>query len=692
VINGESLRLLIVEESSSDAESLATELRNAGYSLTFDHAASSDDLITALDRQCPDIIICGSGGNLPDPEQVCATLDQLDTRPAVIAITDEATEAGVIKAIKRGMADLVSYQRPDHLRLAFDRQADTIRLQHRLHKLEKKLHDSETRCHALIENSSDAIAYIHDGMHVYANAPYMKLFAIETPEEIEGTPVLDMISVEQHDRFRELLKNDIENSDSTTTLDIECVSPREGKFSCTIECSPATMGGEPCTQVLVRVHSSTSELEERIKLLSQKDILTGLINRQHFMKVLEQRISRHPHNRQRALVYLTLDNFKAIRDEAGVASSDLVLCDMASLIGKHCNQEDDLSRFGDYSFIILKQDADQDAIQHSCEELLGAIASHLSEAGGRTFAISASIGICAINEHTQDMHKLISYADMACEVARTSGGNQIHTHSTVVSKSMEQDQQVEWDRLISDTIEHERFYLVFQPIVSLKGDTTPRYEVLLRILDENGHTVLPGQFLSIAEKSGLGKDIDRWVIDKAFAELAELRTCSSDAAFYIKLSGTTLSDSQMVDWISDKLQEHRLDSTAVVFEISEQTAISDLRGTSTFASAIQEIGCKVALEHVGCNKQLQVLNHVPGDILKIHSSLITRLGSDKGAQDTVKAIIEQAKSSGKVCIAESVEDSNCLAKLWQFGVHYIQGNFIQEAAKELGYVFESEIA
>ena len=681
-----------MEESESDADSLANELRNAGHFLDMAHAADSDELTTALEQNPPDIVICGSGGSLPAMEQICAKLGQLDTRPVVIAIADEATEADVIRARQCGIADLVSYQHPEHLRMAFDRQVETIRLQHRLHMLEKKLRDGEARCHAMIENSSDAIAYIHDGMHVYANRPYMKLFAIDAREDIEGMPVLDMISTEQRDRFRELLKDDIESGDNATTLDIECMSPQEGRFSCTMECSPATMSGEPCTQILVRVHSSNSELEERIKTLSQKDMLTGLVNRQHFMKVLEQRISHHPHNRQRALVYLTLDNFKAIRDEAGVVASDLVLCDTASQIKKHCSEEDDLSRFGDYSFAILMQAADQDAIQLACDKLLRSIAGHLPEAGGRTFAMTASIGICAINEHTRDTQKLISYADMACEVARTSGGNQIHTHSTVVSESMEQDQHDEWDRIISDTIAHERFYLIYQPIVSLKGDTTPRYEVLLRILDENGHTILPGQFLSIAEKSGLGRDIDRWVVDNAFARLAELRTGSSTTSFYIKLSGASLTDSTMVDWITDTLQKYQLESAGVVFEISVQTAALDLRNTMSFMTAIQASGCKVALEHVGRNKQTQLLNHLPADILKIDSSLITKLASDKEAQDAVKAIIEHAKSTGKTCIAESVEDSNCLAKLWQFGMHFIQGNFIQEPAKELGYVFESEIA
>ncbi|MEZ5543151.1 MAG: EAL domain-containing protein [Pseudomonadota bacterium] len=689
---GETLRLLIVEESGSDAESLANELRNAGHALACTHVTDAAALDHALEQQLPDILVCGSGAGLPDPRQLGTLLARYDTPPAVIAIAASADEDSVVSARKDGISELVSYDHPEHLRLAFARLAEHARIRQATIRLEKKLRDCESRCQALIENSSDAIAYIHDGMHVYANPPYLKLFAIETAEEIEGLPVLDMISSAEHDRFRDLLKHVIEGDDQTTSLDIECVSPHEGRFSCTMECSPASMAGEPCTQILVRVHSTNTELEERIKTLSQQDMLTGLVNRQHFMKMLEQRLAHFPKNRQRALVYLTLDNFKVIRDEAGVATSDQVLCDMADLIARHCGQEDTLARFGDYSFAILKQDTDQDAIEGSCTGLLKDIAAHLPEAGGRSFAITASLGICAIGPHTKDIQKLISYADMACEVARTSGGNQLHIHSSVVSSGLDHDAQDKWDEIVSDTIANERFYLVYQPIVSLKGDTKPRYEVLLRILDEKGQTILPGQFLSIAEKAGHGSEIDRWIINRACSDLAQLRKRSSAATFYIKLTAATLAAGDMPAWIRDRLREHELDVSSMVFEIAEQAATADLRGAMTCTEALQGMGCKVALEHVGRTGKLQVLNHMPVDIIKIDSSLIAKLAGDKQAQDTVRAIMEHAKKNGRSCIAENVEDSGCLARLWQIGMHFIQGNFIQEPSRELGYVFESELA
>jgi diguanylate cyclase (GGDEF)-like protein len=688
VNTGESIHLLIVEESSSDANALANELKQSGHSFQFSHAESAETLEKTLDKQLPDIVICAVCEGLPSPEAIKTELEQRNATTAIIAIADAAPEAEVLRMEKSGIAALVSYEYPDHLHVAFARQAEAIGKLASVRQLEAKLRDSEARCHELIEKSSDAVAYIHEGMHVYANRPYMELFDIGNAEDIEGTPMLDMISPDGRSTFKNFLKNYEDSNDGDNTLAIDCISPQNGEFNCTMECAPASMDGESCTQIIIRVSSDNAELEARIRTLSQKDMLTGLWNRQHFMQELEHLDDQGP-GQECALAYLALDNFKSVREEAGVASSDLVLCDIANLLQQHISQDDCLARFGDFVFTIIKSGADQDAIRADCEELLKKISGHLSHVEGKAFSMTASLGLCAITEHRKDPQKLVSYADMACEVARTSGGNQLHTHSTVVDEDSGQEQ--EWDQVIRDTIDQERFYLVYQPIVSLKGDTTQRYEVLLRIIDEQGHVILPGQFLSIAEKTGMSREIDRWVINKAFEVLAEART-SNPVSFFIKLSGASIADPELPEWISGKLREHRLVSDGVVFEVPERIAISDLASAMNFVQAMQSLHCKVALEHFGVDDQPQLLNHVPADILKIDGSLISSMGEDGNAQARVRSIAEFARENNKICFAEFVADAGCLAMLWQIGVDGIQGNFIQEPAKTLDYIFENEIA
>ena len=690
---GDNLHLLIIEESKNDAESLANALRNDGHQIQFNHGTTREDIETALKNQHPDIVLCGSGSAIPPASEITTLLGKHDLTVPVIAIADEASEADMVAARKSGLSSLISYNQPDHLPIAFNREVDLLRLQQQLNELNDALRGSETRCHALIENSSDAVAYIHEGMHVYANQPYMNLFAIANREEVEGTPILDMISETHRDSFKGFLKDYLEKQADNNSLDIACLNPVGEVFHSSMELSPATMEGEPCTQIIIRVKASNAELEKKIESLSRLDSLTGLTNRQHFMQLLKERISeQNTADDHRALIYITLDNFKVIREECGIATSDIVLCDIAELLEANCGEKDCLSRFGDYSFAILHYDSNEEKTLGLGETLLHKIAGHLSEVDGRAITMTGSIGTCTIKNNSNDAQQIISYADMACEVARSSGGNQIHTHSVVVSEQIGPENEQEWDNVIRTTIDEERFHLAYQPIVSLKGDTRQRYEVLLRIIDEAGHVILPGQFLSIAEKTGLSNEIDRWIISTAFRKLAATKKDNDDTLFYIKLSGTSLADAGLPAWIDEQLRENHLMSDGIVFEIPERTAIDDLKSTIAFVKSMQSLNFKVALEHYGHSDQPQLLKHLPVDILKIDGALISGLAGNEANQSRVKAIIELAKEHGKECIAECVDDAGSLAQLWQYSVDFIQGNFVQEPSKNLDYDFEGEIA
>jgi len=693
VKDGENLHVLIVEESKNDAESLANVLQNAGHSINFDHAADIDGIETAVQTRQPHVVLCGSGESLPPPDAVQTLLARHELTAPMIVIAEKAPEQQVVAARKSGFANLISYDQPDHLHLSFQKEAACIRLQQQLKASNDTLRDSENRCHSLIENSSDAVAYIHEGMHVYANLPYMKLFSIETAEDVEGTPILDMISSDQRNTFRDFLKSYQDDHAHENTLEINCVNPAGELFHSSMELAPATMEGEPCTQIIIRVSASNEALEKKIKTLTQQDMVTGLSNRQYFLQLLKQRmVSPETDAEHCALLYITLDNFKTIRDEIGIEASDQALRDIAQILKSNCGDNDCLSRFGDCSFTILHYDTNQEKTLGLGETLLHGIAGNLSEVNGRAVTMTGSIGICTIEKQASDAQALIAYADMACEVARCSGGNRIHTHSHIVDEQSGSEQEQEWDKVIRATIDEERFYLAYQPIVSLKGDTQQRYEVLLRIIDTAGQVILPGQFLSIAEKNGLSREIDRWIIDTAFSQLGKLRAEDKDISFYIKLSGDTLADTGLAAWINEKLTENGLSSNSIVFEIAEQTAVKDLTSSINFIREIQKLPCKVALEHFGQGEQPQLLNHLPVDILKIHGALMGGLGNNKAHQEKVKEITEMARESGIQCIAECVDDAGSLAHLWQVGIDFIQGNFVQEPCKTIDYDFEGETA
>ena len=245
---------------------------------------------------------------------------------------------------------------------------------------------------------------------------------------------------------------------------------------------------------------------------------------------------------------------------------------------EHTDRQDCVARFGEYAFAILHYDSSKEKIQALGEKLLHDIAAHVSEIDGHSLNTTGSIGICAVTGHSSNAQDVLSRADLACEVARSSGGNQ-HTYAQRRRRRTLCQVKIDrhWHEVIRKTIDENRFYLVYQPIVSLKGDRGKRYEVLLRVVDEQGHVILPGQFLAIAEQAGLSGEIDRWIINCAFKQLAKMRENNREISFFIKLSNTTLTDSKLPDWINLRLEHYRLVSDGIIFEIPELTAAGDLK-------------------------------------------------------------------------------------------------------------------
>ena len=186
-------------------------------------------------------------------------------------------------------------------------------------------------------------------------------------------------------------------------------------------------------------------------------------------------------------------------------------------------------------------------------------------------------------------------------------------------------------------------------------------------------------------------EIDKWVIRKAFDALATHRVKYPKTRFFIKLSEQTLCTSEYVDWLCVTLNAHNLDGSAMVFEISETSALENLEQTKVVISQLKNIGCEFGLEHFGSGIDFsQSLSVLDVDYLKINGHFVQNMAKDKENQAAVKAIIEMTKQAGKRCIAEFVSDANSLALLWRLGVDYAQGYYIHEPSDKLDYNFEDD--
>lgn len=504
-----------------------------------------------------------------------------------------------------------------------------------------------------------------------------------------------MIAVDDHGRFKSVFRQFSESDEASApeSLSVQCVKADGKSFKANIEFSHARVEGEDCTQVVIRDEASSTVADAQVQLLRDHDFITGLYSRVRFMDELQKYIHAAAEGKGDAvLLYIVLDDFQVIKEQVGLGISDIILKSVADILRKNLLEGEILGHFSDRVFTVVIPSSDNKQVDVRAETYRQAIADYVSHSEGGKIDLQCSIGISYINESLASAETALENADRACTQAQQAGGNRIERYHPKEEQKVESTQSTdEWRTKLETALQNDEFCLYYQPIVSLHGEEQEIYEVLLRLKQPDGTLLSADGFIEQAEQHKMMGEIDKWVIRNAFDALEIHKKKRPKTRFFIKLSEQTLCTSEYVDWLCVTLSAHNLDGKALVFEISETSALENLEQTKKVITQLKDIGCEFGLEHFGSGMDFsQSLNVLDVDYLKINGHFVQNMAKDTENQAAVKAIIEMTKEAGKYCIAEFVSDANSLALLWRLGVDYAQGFYIHEPSEKLDYNFEDD--
>lgn len=684
-----ALRLLVIEDSVEDAESLVSMLRNGGIVVRPTRPEDQEDFEEAMRKQPFDLVLANAAAKSVSLSKVQDAIHSIGKDLPLIAVVSQASTEQLVELLRKGARDVVFRGNQEHVQIVVRREFESLHARRALRRLEVSLRETEKRCAALLDSSRDPITYVHEGMHVYANRAYLDLFNFGELDEIEGTPILDMVAPEAADKFKVLLRGLSRGEKPPAQLEIRAQKPQGGEsFDAVMEFSEAAVDGEPCTQIVFRQQASNPELVKQLEGLKTQDLVTGLLNRQAFNDVLDDGINAATQGRgERMLLYVEVDRFKLALEQVGMGGADLLLGDTAQVIRKTLVEGDQAGRVGDHTFMVLCRDMTLKECEARAQQLRKAIEDHLFETGKQSINLTASIGVTTIGERSKNSTEVTALAAAACKAASEAGGNQVRVHDPRAKDREAEERSAHWVALVKDAIAKNHFVLFYQPIVSLHGESGEFYEVLLRMQSPRGE-ILPKDFMPPAESAGLLPAIDRWVIERAIDILAERRRTGTKTTFFIKITPNSLDDPTLLPWLSNKLKAVRLQGDAIVFEMPESKAQTSLKAARAFQQGLAQLHCGFALEQFGSGIQsFQMLKHLPANYLKIDRSFMTDLPKSPENQQKVKEITDQAHAAGRLTIAEFVEDAASMSILWQCGVNFVQGNFLQEPEKVLSYDF-----
>ncbi|MEX0730236.1 MAG: EAL domain-containing protein [Aquisalimonadaceae bacterium] len=687
----EVLRLLIADESLNDAEVFISVLRNAGHAVRATHVMDEDDLRDALADKPFDLFLCSAQLETLPFEQAVQYVQQSGRDLPMIAIAGTDSSELRRTMMQKGAMDLVSKDDMDHMKLVISRESSHLRERRRLRRLEKALRETEKRCSALLDSSRDAIAYVHEGMHIYANGAYLERFGFDAFDEIEGMPLLDMISADNQQDFKELLRSFSRGDHSVEEMDLTMLCD-QGPMDVTLYFSDATIDGEPCTQILIRNRSSAHKLEQQLDTLTRQDLATGLFNRQHFQEQLESAMAEKGEDEDtpsHGLLYIQIDNVNVVRQILGPTGCDKVMADLAELLRAEMDDDCIAGRFTDDVLTVLLPSRGVHETVAVGEAIRTKLEDHIVDSGGRTVTSTCSVGAIMIGERSGDINQVLADAVTACDTARHAGGNQVHLHSAAGGEE-DADESRAWKDRLEDALAQDRFFLVFMPVASLSGDTTIRYETRIRLRDEDGSTRIPADFIGPAERCGVMARIDRWVVLKALESID--KKSIGNFLMFIKLSGETLADSGFLPFLAKTMKANGIPGKCISFQVNEPVAVTQLNDARRIFRGLKELGCGFSLDHFGSGlNPFQLVKHLPADYLKLDRSLMQELTESEEVEERVRGIIENAHSMKKLVIAGYLEDAGTLARLWQHQVDFVQGNFLQAPSEQMNYDFSGMV-
>ena len=442
-----------------------------------------------------------------------------------------------------------------------------------------------------------------------------------------------------------------------------------------------------CWEVKQRLQRARA-VRVKLSTLTENDPVSGLFNRRRYLVLLERALEALGLRIQSlAVVFVMLDNLRSIRDSAGVATADEIVGQAASRLRQVLTHEQPAARFGDAIFAVLVPNLLGEPLLKLARRLRDALETGFYKVGEQALLLRTSTGIAVATDRGQDHLMLIQRADSACGLAREAKSERIYLQQKAPTPKLDQETSSRAQVLnqVQEIIDHQRLWLVFQPIASMRGEANERYEVLLRLRDREGQEVVPGSVFGVVHNHPLGVTLDRWVIGHA---LEMLRRQQSTTTLFIKVLPVTLRDRTLSGWLRERLEQTGVEARSIVFEVAEATAERGLRDMFAFLSGIKMLGCGFCLGRFGRGvDSLGLLKNLGADYVKLDMYFVNNLTKDSEKQTQLRELVQGLEALGAATIVGGVEDVKTMPILWSLGVDLIQGFFLQQPYREMSYDF-----
>ncbi|WP_343987201.1 EAL domain-containing protein [Kangiella japonica] len=673
--------MLIFSSSPNDSEQVSSHLKNMGLPIRHQVISDSEQLKDAIElKHWQQALFIDELDNLPIKQALKQLKNQPIAVPAVL-LTNDYSDEKRFEMLALGLKDCIPAGALDLLAMIVKRDQKLVESLQSLEQANKIVYETNKRNELLLDSSKDAIAYIHEGMHIYTNPSYIKRFGYEEDEIIVMT-IMDIVADEEKDKIRALLKRQSQDGTEVSEL-IKGKTASGEEFEADFIISSAIYDDEECVQLLVRDIGDQQELMQKLKEMSKQDQVTGALNRPAFIEHLTKAVET---SRQKdldsALYFIEIDNFASYRNQFGIADCDVLLKDVSHWLHDKCHSTVVIGRISDSSFAILDADTNKPPTELP-KFLIKDIEKQLFEISGQTLKVTLSIGGVPCTGHELEPGKILLHATTVAHNIQEKGGNSFQIFNPSIDSLLDEDERKIFEEF-TNARDESKMTLFYQPMMSLKGSSSKQYMCYFRYQLSDGTWGLGEHIFPIFEKVGMDAEIDKVTLKHALKVLVKDKETGNNNKLFLALSPNTLMRDDLEAWLEKLVTAAGIDSGNIVMTVKSHMAQTYYKKVLELRDALKKNGIPLCLSGVE-NDNTELVRSIAPQYVAMAPNFIDTL-KEHGA-DKVQSIVRASAEIQAKTIISNLEDASTLAQIWPLGVDFVMGNYVSKPIPKLNYDF-----
>lgn len=708
------LSVWIVDRAPNAAENVGSLLRNAGLRVRTRHLPDSVGLAQALTTDRPDVLVCPESNGPVSLEDIVARAKSCQPPIPVIALGDGPDSARIAAALARGAAQLVDRGAGELLAAVALREVALTQVAQQRLALEQEATQCRSQLGHFATHTSDAMAWVAEGIHLQVNSAYARLLGYDAPAALEGNPVMDAIAPASRDAVKRCLREAQQGRLPQEAIAITGRRADGSTFAMQWHLGWGQSGDQTAVQILIPAPPSNPAIEQELGEARAEGV-----RRQQHVAHLEQDLLRTqaqladlqsryaqlqaappsqqptgpdqlaanldrlaaqpvPATGSRFLLAVQLDELPELLPSVGYLACEAATQAYAGALQALLPDGGVAIRLRDFWVAAVYTAPNTKEAQTQAVRWQAQLTQQVVEVGAQSRMMR---GIFGLREWPGDADDALESALLEAErAAQDARSARLQVGLARLRNPLAATQQADanWAEQLRRALTQNALRLVYQPISSLDGNAADYYEVRLRLMDELGQELSPTDFWPAAERTGIATELDRWVLSHALGVLDDQRGEPHQKGLFVKLSAASLVAADTVDWLKERLPKTATPAP-LCLQIAEEQIESNLKSVLGLSQMMKERGYPLAIDHFGRSPHaLQLASHLSPQFLKLAPGLLQEVTESEETQSRIRQIVEHAERHDIRVIAGHVENANALAVLWQLGVHYLQGHYVQE--------------